>query len=203
MIAGMIAAALLAEAERLAEADRLMEEERELEGFGDEDGVAEKVLLVAVSPKLTMITPPLLKRTCKTRQASGALSTKTPSFQPEHAGSQAEWLHGARIPRASPHGTSTHVQLHIHMCNHAPVLPGAPIMCIHAATHYSAKTTHLDGGRGGDEVGCRLHHQVELRGGEVLLDVEHSLGIRDPRGDLYTNRIGLAVLVRELKPGKG
>ena len=114
-------------------AARLMEEERELEGFGDEDGVAEKVLLVAVSPKLTMITPPLLKRTCKTRQASGALSTKkTPSFQLEHAGSQPEWLHGARMPRVSPHGTCTHVQFntHWHMCNHAPVLPGAT-RCTH------------------------------------------------------------------------
>ena len=75
-------------------------------------------------------------------------------------------------------------------------------MCIHAATH-SANTTHLDGGRGGDEVGCRVHHQVELRGREVLLDIEHSLGIRDPRGDLHTNRVRLAVLVRELKPETG
>ena len=44
--------------------DRLAEGDTELEGFGDAVGEAEKVPLMAVSPKLTMFMPPLLKRTC-------------------------------------------------------------------------------------------------------------------------------------------
>ncbi len=45
-------------------ADRDRDADGELEGLGEAEGVAEKVPLFAVSPKFTMITPPLPKRTC-------------------------------------------------------------------------------------------------------------------------------------------
>jgi hypothetical protein len=51
-----------ADGDRDADRDRGADGLRE--GFGDAVGEAEKVPLMAVRPKLTMLMPPLLKRTC-------------------------------------------------------------------------------------------------------------------------------------------
>ena len=61
--AGLLADTLL-DGEGLTEVERLLEVDGVGEGLLEGDDVAEKVPLFAVSPKFTMITPPLPKRTC-------------------------------------------------------------------------------------------------------------------------------------------
>ena len=60
--------------------------------------------------------------------------------------------------------------------------------------------SYFNWSRGGVEVGGRLDNEAELRGREVLLDVEHTPGVGKSRRHLLARGTGLPVLVCQLVP---
>ncbi len=79
--AGLLADTLL-DGEGLTEVERLLEVDGVGEGLLEGDDVAEKVPLFAVRPKLTIIIPPLLTRSCRKQRRSAHTHTHSVRAQP-------------------------------------------------------------------------------------------------------------------------